>query len=63
MFQIGRNKFLIIKKYKNIVTLCRGHVPFVILTEKKFLERYREKIAKNKSKSVQSWKSNQKKRR
>ena len=52
MFQIGRNKFLIIKKYKNIVTLCRGHVPFVILTEKKFLERYREKIAKNKSKSV-----------
>ena len=36
-FQIGLKKFLWLKKVK---ILCREHILLVILTEKKFLERF-----------------------
>ena len=47
---------------KKIKTLCRGHMLLAILTEKKLLERFMKKNYKNKSKRVQSWKSNKERR-
>ena len=40
MFQIGLKKFLWLKKLE---ILYRGHMLFVILTEKKFLELFTKK--------------------
>ena len=55
MFQIGLKKFFWLKKLK---TVFHGHTLLVILNVKKLLNVLQKRIAENKSKRVQSWKSN-----
>ena len=61
--RISKYKNIFVKRYvpnwseevfilKKLKALCCGHMLLLILTEKKLLERFTKKIAKNKSKRV-----------
>ena len=61
MSQIGLKKFLWLQ---NLKTQCRGTYIISDLKGEEIVETFlRKRIAKNKSKRVQSWKSNKEKRR
>ena len=59
-FQVSLKNVLLLQKLK---LLFHGHMLLVLFKVKKLLECFTKRIAKNKSKRVSSWKSNEKKKR